>query len=231
MIHRLAKAALNGGRIAEGVPSTPAELARDAAECIKAGAFAVHIHPRNRNGRESLDADDVANAVSAVRVHCSVGVTTGAWITSDVREAIARWTVLPDFASVNMDEPHAVEIANDLLARGVAIEAGLATVDAAAVYVASGLRCIRILVEPQEQNLEEAKANVARIMALLDANDRVTPRLLHGTEATAWPLLRYAQQLGYQTRIGFEDVLTLPDGTRARSNRELVLSAAAARGR
>lgn len=196
------EAALNGGRIAEGVPSTPDELARDAAECIDAGAFAVHIHPRNRDGRESLDADDVANAINAVRARCSVGVTTGAWITSNVREAIARWTVLPDFASVNMDEPHAVEIAKDLLARGVAIEAGLATLAATKVYVASGLRCIRILIEPQEQNLDDAKANVGRIIELLDAHDRVTPRLLHGTEATAWPMLRYAQQLGYQTRVG-----------------------------
>jgi uncharacterized protein (DUF849 family) len=45
--------------------------------------------------------------------------------------------------------------------------------------------------------------------------------------ATAWPLLDAAGARGYSTRIGFEDALTLPDGTVAAGNGELVRAALA----
>lgn len=41
-------------------------------------------------------------------------------------------------------------------------------------------------------------------------------------ENTAWPLLNVALQRGYDTRIGLEDTLYLPDGGMARDNAELV---------
>jgi len=50
-------------------------------------------------------------------------------------------------------------------------------------------------------------------------------RLLHGMNATAWTLLGAAMTRGYGTRIGFEDVLTLPDGSQAPSNEALVAEA------
>jgi uncharacterized protein (DUF849 family) len=52
-----------------------------------------------------------------------------------------------------------------------------------------------------------------------------TPRLLHGFEHSAWPLLDIALQRGYDTRIGFEDTLFMPDGSRAPSNAALVAAA------
>jgi len=52
-----------------------------------------------------------------------------------------------------------------------------------------------------------------------------TPRLLHGFDTTAWPLLKVALQRGYDTRIGLEDTLTLPDGRKASGNAELVMVA------
>ena len=42
------------------------------------------------------------------------------------------------------------------------------------------------------------------------------------TALTPWPLLIDAVKAGHQTRIGFEDTLTLPDGSAAASNRDLV---------
>ena len=50
------KACLNGGRTrAEhpAVPHTPAELAADALVVRQAGAFAVHVHPRDDRGRDA----------------------------------------------------------------------------------------------------------------------------------------------------------------------------------
>jgi hypothetical protein len=40
-------------------------------------------------------------------------------------------------------------------------------------------------------------------------------RLLQGGNVKAWELVKVAVARGYDTRIGFEDVLTLPDGTYA----------------
>jgi uncharacterized protein (DUF849 family) len=53
------------------------------------------------------------------------------------------------------------------------------------------------------------------------------PRLLHGVNATAWPLVDAASARGYATRIGFEDTLKLPGGETAPGNGELVRAALA----
>ncbi|GAC1393853.1 MAG: hypothetical protein NVS4B11_20280 [Ktedonobacteraceae bacterium] len=52
-----------------------------------------------------------------------------------------------------------------------------------------------------------------------------TSRLLYGFDTTAWPLLKLALQRGYDTRIGLEDTIILPDGRQASGNAELVLVA------
>ena len=51
---------------------------------------------------------------------------------------------------------------------------------------------------------------------------------VHGVGRTAWDLIDVAAQRGYDTRIGLEDTLALPDGTQARGNAELVVQAAKA---
>jgi uncharacterized protein (DUF849 family) len=52
------------------------------------------------------------------------------------------------------------------------------------------------------------------------------PGVLHGTDATAWPMIDLASARGYGTRVGLEDTLVLPDGTTAGGNAELVGAAA-----
>ena len=111
------QAALNGDRArAEhpAVPLSPPELARDAAACVAAGAGAIHMHPRDREGRERLDAQVVDAVVATVRAACGVpvGVSTGAWIERDLErrlELIRAWRE-PDYASVNLSEPGAPEV-------------------------------------------------------------------------------------------------------------------------
>ena len=49
--------------------------------------------------------------------------------------------------------------------------------------------------------------------------------LLHGEDTGAWPVLTVAARLGLDTRIGLEDVLTLPDGTVPPGNADLVRAA------
>ena len=160
----LIECALNGGRTRSehpGVPCTPQELANSAREAVSAGAGAAHFHVRNREGHQSLEAEDVARAVEAVRAAIPgtpFGVSTGAWIVPDAKarhEKVAQWKVLPPLASVNFSEQGGVTLAELLLSRGVGIEAGVGSAQAVEAFVASGTanRCIRVMFEPEQQDL------------------------------------------------------------------------------
>jgi uncharacterized protein (DUF849 family) len=229
----LIKAAINGGRTRTEhalVPITPEEQAAAVVACLAAGAGAVHLHVRSRSGAESLDPKDVASTLRAVKSaapNSAVGISTGAWIVPDPVERISlanAWEVLPDFASVNFSEEGAAELTELLLSRGVGVEAGLCDAGDAEIFVDSGLapRCLRVLLEPQEQEIETARAAVNKMRLVLDDLGASLERVLHGTEATTWPMLEEAINLGYGLRIGFEDTLQLRDGRLAKSNAELL---------
>jgi uncharacterized protein (DUF849 family) len=235
----LVKVALNGQRSRANhpaIPITPEETAAAARESVTAGAGAIHIHPRSEDGRPTLNPDDIARALNAVRAavgRTPIGVSTGAFIERDVAlrfRTVERWVDLPDFASVNMREEGAGVLAELLLSRGVGIEAGLMDVAGAQVLLKSGLapKCLRWLLEPGQSTLEAALQNIRDIESELGSPDGPgmnVRRLLHGTGATAWALIDEAARRGYDTRVGFEDILTLPDNTTASSNGALVFEA------
>ena len=234
----LIKAAINGGRSKTehpSIPVSPGEIAAAVVECLNAGATAIHFHIRSHDGHESLADENLARTLQVVRTvapAAQIGVSTGAWIVPDAAmrvKAIASWTTLPDFASVNFSEKGAEEVAQVLVQKGVGVEAGLSEVTDAERFVTSGLAalCLRVLIEPQEQEIEQARAAVKETKAVLDRANIDIPRVLHGTEATTWAILEDAIKLGYGIRVGFEDTLTLADGRVAGSNAELVKEAIA----
>jgi len=228
------KAALNGGRppgAHPALPCTPAELAAAARAAVAAGAEAVHLHPRRAggpDGGESLDAADVGAAVAAVRQTCPstpVGVTTGLWISDgDVpgrQRAVADWAGLPpyrrpDFASVNVSEPGFTALVGTLQELGVAVEAGVWSIDDAdALSIAADLP--RVLVE-----IMSPSSDPVAILARLDEVGVRGERLLHGEGELCWPMVALAGRLGLPTRIGLEDTLTGPDGAPVADNAALV---------
>lgn len=213
------------------MPVSAEELAHDAAECIVAGARAVHLHPRDAGGAESLDADVVDAVVAAVRSRCQVpvGVTTGAWIVPDLDRRIAllsAWSE-PDYASVNMSEPGAAGVMRALLDAGVGIEAGVWSVEDVELLGATGLahRVTRVLVEPVDVRADDAVHIVETIHAALDRTGITAPRLEHGDGEATWVLVAHAIQRRLDTRIGLEDTTLRPDGTHADGNVALVRAA------
>jgi uncharacterized protein (DUF849 family) len=238
----LVKACLNGGTTrAEhpAVPQTPAELAADAAEAVASGASAVHLHPRDASGAEVLDASAVLAAVGAVQASIPgvpVGVTTGLWAAGGdpVRrlELVSGWTGAgkPEFASVNMSEPGAVELAVLLGELGIEVEAGVWTVadaDALADGFGEDAQLLRILIEPQDWSPEGAVALAVDVGAALDRHRFAVPRLHHGYGVATWHVLRAAVALGRDIRVGLEDTVVLADGLPASGNAELVAAAVA----
>jgi uncharacterized protein (DUF849 family) len=224
----LIKVALNGGRA--GAPATVEEIACDVAACAAAGATVFHVHPRDLDGMESLlpaDADRVVAAIRAKAPHVSLGLTTGAWILPDVQkrlDAIAQWQELPDFASVNFDEEGCELVARLLVERGIGVEAGVLDAASTQRFLAASVPVVRVLIELQEQSLDDALRAIESILAVL--GDHPAPRLLHGHGAIVWELFDEAARRGYDSRIGREDVATLPDGRRA-TNVELFTIATA----
>jgi uncharacterized protein (DUF849 family) len=215
------QAALNGDRTKAEHAATPVsveELARDAAACVAAGARAIHLHPRDGEGQETLEAGVVDEVVKKVRGACGVpvGTTTSADIEPDPerRLGLVRAWREPDYTSVNLSEAGALELMEALVGIGVGIEAGVWTVEDAERLAASGLggRVTRILVEPGE-------------LQLLDELGLASPRLQHGDGRVTWVLLRGAVRRGLDTRVGLEDTLHGPNGERTTGNEALVRAA------
>jgi uncharacterized protein (DUF849 family) len=227
------KACVNGARTPEehpALPVTPEQLAEAAVAVHQAGAQAVHMHPKDSEGVDSLSATAVEAAVAAVR-HAvpglPLGVTTGYWALPDPLgrlEAVEAWAELPDFASVNWHEPGAEELARLLLKKGVGVEAGLFHAEAAAAWASSELaeHCMRVMIElPADGDVDTADA----LLAVVGAAQSSVPVLLHGLDESCWPLLQHAGVRGVQARIGLEDTLLLPDGSTAPDNEALVAAA------
>ncbi len=222
------KACLNGGRTPDqhaAVPQTPDELARDAVAARRAGAFAVHLHPRDGDGRQTMAARECDAAVAAIRSAAPglpIGLSTAEAIDPDPfarAAAVSRWRTPPDFVSVNLGEIGWIGVIRAALHAGIAIEAGLATPQEAREFTAGAFvhRVLRVLVEVQ------GGAEDAREVAALVPEG--VPQLWHGYDRLTWEVLEAGAEAGHDVRVGLEDVLTLPDGRLATDNAELVTAA------
>ncbi|MFJ4865763.1 MULTISPECIES: 3-keto-5-aminohexanoate cleavage protein [unclassified Streptomyces] len=224
---------LNGSRgAADGpvVPMSPEALAESALAAVAAGAGEVLVHPRTPCGRESLSPRVVGPVLEVLRragVGVALSVPAGIAAEPDAAgrlERVAAWTVLPDRAAVDFAQPGAAELAEALLARGVAVDAvvplgGAAGPEPLARFLAWPVR------EPGRVRLTaELAAGDPALVAGLHGLPPV-PVLLYGRDAAAWPVLRLAARCGTGVRTGAGDVTHLPDGRPARSNAELVAAA------
>ncbi|MFD7839727.1 3-keto-5-aminohexanoate cleavage protein [Streptomyces sp. NPDC059761] len=235
-----ARGAVDGG----AVPLSPPDVVESALAAVAAGAGEVLVHPRTPCGRESLSPRVVGPLLEAMRgagVSVPLSVSAGIGAEPDPAgrlERIRSWTVLPDRAVVHFAEPGAEELAQALLARGVAVDAvvplggeagaGWGAVPGTGTGSEPG-PLARFLAWPVRD-----PARIRLVVELAAADPALVaglrwlppvPLLLFGREAAAWPVLRLAVRCGAGARTGVGDVLHLPDGRPARSNAELVAAA------
>lgn len=230
------QAALNGARPSDTprLPLSPAAIAADARACLEAGAQSLHVHPRDDLARESLHPDAVAEVLLAVRAAVpgvAVGVSTGDWIVPRLGriDDMRGWQVLPDYVSVNLSEPDAPDVLELMRGMGVGIELGLASVADLERLVAlpgdPSRGAVRAMIEMDRGAFASARHEAGLIRHMLGQALPSVPVLLHGFGETAWDFVALARDWECQTRIGLEDVLTLPDGQPV-GNAELVACAA-----
>ena len=235
------KVCLNGSRPRyERVPITVTEIATEARASVDAGADAIHVHPRAAGGAETLDVDLVLATIAAIREATPgtpVGVSTHDGIVrhstdpADRLAAIRRWVGPdqggPDFASVNWHEVGAADVAGTLLARGIGVEAGIVTPTSASLFIGTHWpdQVLRVLVEaiPHVTPGADGVWAVERVLTALGRQR--APVLVHGEDRWTWPVLRWAQAHGYDSRIGLEDTLIDEHGLRVFHNASLVEAA------
>jgi uncharacterized protein (DUF849 family) len=237
----LLKACLNGSRTdAEhpAIPRTPAELAAEGRAAVDAGAQALHLHPYDSEGAETLAAKPCAAALHAVRDACPgipISLSTSADIEPDPHrrlELVTGWTDLPELVTANQGEPGILELCAHLIGRGVGIEAGLLTRDDARAFVAAGIadRCVRAMVEPLDADPAAAVAHAAAMEQALSDAGITLKQVHHGDDVATWHVMERAVSRGHGIRVGLEDTIVLPDGRRPAGNAELVRAAAAMLG-
>jgi uncharacterized protein (DUF849 family) len=222
------EACLNGGRTRSehpAVPQTSSELAADAIAVRRAGAFAVHVHPRTAGEAQTMDAATCDAAVGAIRAAVPgmpIGLSTSEAIARDPfarAAAVKTWRQPPDFVSVNFSELGWGGIVRAALHAGIGVEAGLSTPADAEELARSPFAhtLVRALVEV-DGGVEEARA-VGQLVP------RGVPQLWHGYGHRTWQVVAAGAAAGHDVRVGLEDVLTLPNGDAAASNAELVAAA------
>lgn len=231
----LLKAAINGGRsTAEhpAVPRTTDEIVAASRAAIAAGADVVHAHVLTEAGEQTIHPDDIGAWVRAMRAadpSVVIGTTTGLWTVTDHTERmshVAAWPddALPDFASVAFCEEGAAEAAQLVLERGMVLESAVwAMADVPALLESPTLhQNVRVLIEPETEDPDESVAQCREIAAVLREAGVTAPILYHGYDATVWPVVEAAIADGSETRIGFEDGITLPDGSAPADNADLI---------
>jgi uncharacterized protein (DUF849 family) len=232
------QACLNGGRSRAFHPATPLspdELALDAKAVVEAGAQQLHIHVRDAEGNESLHPDDVARTLAAVRAAVPgvpLDLSTGWWIPPKGRarqEHIRAWQAIPDYVSINLIEEDSAEVIDLALSKGIGVEAGIWSPADAKKFLAhpNAYRCLRLLIEINEQDLLVGMEACRGVMAILHRAGVRLPRLLHGLDTTMWDFYRAALVQRLDARIGLEDGKHLPSGEIAESNAALIRAARA----
>ncbi|MBX5204121.1 3-keto-5-aminohexanoate cleavage protein [Rhizobium sp. NZLR1] len=235
----------NGGRGTKAdhpaIPLTPAELARTAAECLEAGAAMIHVHVRKPDGCHLLDADAYHAVIAAIEAE--VGDRIIVQITS---EALGIYQPHEQIAVVKAVKPEAVSLALRELVPDETFEAEFAELllwtkrerilpqiilydQAEAFRLADFMR--RGLVPwgdiPVLFVLGRYSVNqLSQPNEILPFLAMETPRFAH------WSVCAFgryeaacvttAALLGGNVRVGFENNISLPDGTLAKTNADLV---------
>ncbi|AUG55393.1 3-keto-5-aminohexanoate cleavage protein [Thalassospira marina] len=88
------------------LPITPAELAREARDCLAAGASVIHLHVRDDAGGHSLDTGRYREAIAEIRA--AVGDDLLIQVTS---EAVGIYDAAAQMAMVRDLVPEAVSLA------------------------------------------------------------------------------------------------------------------------
>ena len=241
----------NGGRRTKedhpALPMTATDIADTARACREAGASMIHVHVRDAQGAHLLDADAYTDVTAAIRQ--TVGTEMVVQITT---EAVGRYTPQQQMAVVRAVRPEAVSLALRELLPDPASEGAFS--EFLAFLKVEAIVPQIILYAPEEADqlgelmrrgvLPADTVPVLYVLGRYTAGQRSDPADLLPFLAPERPTFAHwsvcafgpretacaatAGFLGGHIRVGFENNVHLPDGTRAADNAALVSATAEA---
>ena len=242
-------AALNGTRSrleCPKLPLTAEELAAEAKRAVDAGAGLVHVHARKKDGLPAFDLfiEDVVRAIRA-KTDVPVSISTQRTRSTSLGTVTALFDVLrelPDLATVGVrpaeaDLPAHREEARQILEAceraGVRPEPVAIGVDALGdletLYNDSLLSKAPYIVAelgPSDGRGSDRMAGTPHnVLRLADACRATFSRfdvVMSGQDEASPIAQAVAAAAGHHVRCGFQDAATLPDGSVAGSNADLV---------
>jgi 3-keto-5-aminohexanoate cleavage enzyme len=242
-------AALNGTRQRDAcpkVPLSPEELAAEAKRAVDAGASMVHVHARKSDGSSTFDfvIDDIVAAIRG-SVDVPISISTQRARQTSLGTVTALFSVLrdlPDLASVHVRPPEAELPAHREEARQIIEALDAANVRPAPVAGSlDALGDLEVLYNDSllgrapfvmltlgaavSESSDLAAGTPQNVLRLIDAVRSVLaqpPIVASGRDAASPIVQAVAAAAGEHIRVGFEDAVTLPDGSPATSNAQLV---------
>ncbi len=241
----------NGGRRTKAdhpsLPLSADELARTAAECLERGASMIHLHVRDTQGGHCLDPDAYRAVIA--RICQEVGDRLVIQITS---ESLGLFTPSEQRAAVLEANPEAVSLALRELAPEKADERDFGAFlgklkqmriwPQIILYTAEEAERLGAMMKQGLIPFDElavlyvlGRFTLTRTAAPSDLIPFVAPDM---PRFSPWSVCAFGRReaacvaagalLGGHVRVGFENNLMLPDGSRAASNAELVGAAVGA---
>jgi 3-keto-5-aminohexanoate cleavage enzyme len=224
-----------------GVPLSVAEIADCAADLAEVGVSVLHLHVRDEHGKHLLDTGHYRAAMDAIRQR--VGETLVLQVTT---EAVGQYDRRQQMDLVRKLQPEAVSLALRELCPDA--EAETEAGDFFCELVQKGVWPQYILYSPAEaRRFEQLRQDglfgtetpfalfvLGRYSDALLGDPAELDRFLDTFESGAYPwavccfgateaaAMQRAADAGGHVRIGFENNRTLPDGTLARDNAQLV---------
>lgn len=232
------------------LPITPDELAQCARECLDAGASMIHLHVRKADETHSLEVEDYAPAVAAVRK--AVGQELVIQLTT---EAVGIYAPARQMATIRALRPEAASVAvRELVPQDAAHDAAVA--DAAGFF--HWMREAGVVAQYILYDADDVRRYAAlRASGVIPADGHwvlfVLGRYAVGQTSSPadllpflaawhelgldrlgieWAVCAFGRQeadcaaaailLGGHARIGFENNMLLPSGEVARNNAALL---------
>lgn len=236
--------ALTGAEVTKqdnpGLPVTPGEIAKAAAEVREAGASIVHLHARYNDGTPTQDKGvyaEIMNRIRAAGNDIILQVSTGGAVGMEADERIQPVHLRPEMAtlttgSVNFGTDVFLNTPSDIERFAMAMQA-CEVLPELEIFDVGMIRTARTLIK---KGLVPEGAPFDFVMGVPGGIPGTPQDLLHlvdslpkgarwsvaGIGRTQLPLATMAILLGGNVRVGFEDNIYYAKGVLAESNAQLV---------
>jgi 3-keto-5-aminohexanoate cleavage enzyme len=229
------------------VPYTPEEIVKSAVECHKAGASIVHIHVRDpKTGVPDFKVELFKAVLDGIRSKCNllVNLTTSALFLTGpdvIAQRLQPVYLKPDLGSFDLgsmnfqdrafvNPPEFSEAATKCM-KEVKVKPEIEVFDVGHIYQAIDLIQRGLIVDPPyfqlcmgvRWGIDATPEN------LIFMKDKLPPKAVWsvlGVGRHQFPMITMAMLLGGHARVGFEDNLYIKQGVLAKSNAQMVETAA-----